>query len=164
MLEIRYTLAASPAVYLLIPMILGKGKLPWLLPALAACACVIGFPQTYGRTNSDFRGAANSWVKAASPNDPLVIACGGWDQFYGGLLYLAVDHYAPAPPRTVVFLDGPPPENLDASLRRSGRAWLLMGWGIGPDSVMPGWRSRKIEDEPGTAVLYEMRPADGAIN
>ncbi|HUB25399.1 MAG TPA: glycosyltransferase family 39 protein, partial [Tepidisphaeraceae bacterium] len=161
---IRYSLAGSPAVYLLFAMVVGKARYSWLLPALACGACVVGFQQTFERINTDFRGAARSWIRAASPQDPLAIACGGWNESYGGLLYLGVDHYASAPPQVAVFLDSPPSAELDERLKKYGHVWLLMAWGIAPGSVLPGWGSRKIQDEPGTAVLYEMSPRSGVTD
>jgi Dolichyl-phosphate-mannose-protein mannosyltransferase len=159
--SIKYTLVAGPAVYLILPTIL-NGRGAWIVPLAGAIACVLVFPQTYETVKSDFRGAAMNVARSVPPGGTLVISGGGWGSWYGGLLYLAVEHYSRPMPTAVAILTAPATAELDAELRKGGRrCWLLTSWTGQPASFfMPGWKPKDVGAQPGTYKFYQLTQPD----
>lgn len=158
--SIKYTLMAGPAVFLILPTTL-SGRGAWTVPLAGAIACVLVFPQTYENVKSDFRGAAADVSRYVKPGEALIISGGGWGKWYGGQLYLAVEHYSKPIPTSIAILTDPATPQLDAQLKDRGRrCWLLTSWTGQPASYfMPEWRAKYIGAQPGTYKFYELTPA-----
>jgi 4-amino-4-deoxy-L-arabinose transferase-like glycosyltransferase len=156
---IKYTLLAGPAVYLMLPMLLG-GWMRHAVGAAAAAACLLALPETYASDKADLRTVVVAMERQAKPDQPVFIAGAGWGDWYTGGLYMALERYATRLPRTVILLTRPASAELLKTINRGGRCWMLMSWtGQPPETFLPGWNARKISSAPGTAMAYELTPS-----
>ena len=136
---IRYTLIASPAMYLVLAA-LGTNLKPLLrypLPALAAFSCLVALPTYYKVGKTDFRSLGHELAARAKPGETTVF----WslpDPEHVPYMYLAcVSHYAGAMPGPVVLLTHPADPALLAQLRSRGRVWIV-GTNDEIQNLLPG--------------------------
>jgi hypothetical protein len=151
----RYTLLASPGLYLLAPAALLRIR-RWLghaISALLVAVCVAALPFYYASAEyrESWRGLGVYLAEHARSDQPLVFA--GPSGWYAQSLCVAALHYAHDPARPVLLLDRPAPPQLMSQLTR-GQAttvWLSFGHEFGRPV-----RSEEVRRLlPGARILHE---------
>jgi uncharacterized membrane protein len=162
--QIRYTLAAAPAVYALATAPLGKHPaMRWICPTvIVLCVGIAGFDRYLlgPPPQADWKQAAAQLHRAAAPDDLIIFA--GPSQINRRLRYAEADpqfmfiafrHYAPAARQAVMFVTEPlPPATLNELAHRP-RVWV-----VGQDptrqtaQLFPGWRYAPSPSPPGTCI------------
>ena len=122
---LRYTLAASPVVYV------GLALLPTVQRALGrlAAAAAVAFaawslPATYAAHNEDFRALADAVRASVVSGQPIVFA-GPSRTFAPQILYLATSHYAWPLAGPVMLLEAPAAPAVMAQLRDRPTVWMV---------------------------------------
>ena len=161
----RYTVLASPALYLLIPAALYALRpiAAHLVCGVLVLLCAAALPYYYLNERESWRGFALELKESAAPGDGVVIAFDGRsnDPWSAIILYVALSHYAHDPLRPVLIMDRPPSAE---ALRQLGsrRIWAVFGTPGGKDVApeklvqwLPGCRVLRKE-KFSTAELYEL--------
>lgn len=163
---IRYTLAASPAIYMILASS-GISRHLWLkhlLPAALCTLCLLFLPQAYIR-KSDWRGVGEQIN--AGPSGALIIVAGSnkipWQ---AGALYLCINHYVKEAHPTLL-IDSPVSESLLQRVHDSPTTWLFSSsQAETPEKLIPGFASEREKDLLGLGSLYRVtssaRDADSA--
>jgi len=144
---LRYTIAASVAVYACIPAVVSELKPKWIrhaVPAAAILSCLGALPATYAQTQTpkpDWREHAALIDRLAQPNDvALFYGASERDPGFTGSHYLALRHYAKKLPRTCIFIARPPDEALLARMRAAGVVWAVIPFEVDfPSNALPGF-------------------------
>jgi hypothetical protein len=160
---IRYTLPASPAAYALVAALLADARPRWVrhvVPALLVVACLAALPAAYVRNKADWRGLAQFFASRASPDDVIVVASSGPDDWRARCMYLCLRHYAPRLPLPVAFVSRPEPRLLGQMAGTN--VWLLSGAHVVQDApLLPGWREVESRGDPMAGTVVLMRPQTG---
>lgn len=144
----RYTVLASPALYLLVPAALYA-----LRPVAAHVVCGVlvalsaaALPYYYLNERENWRGWALALKEAAQPGRGVILAhdAQGKDPWYATTLFIAMSHYAHDRSRPVLVIDRPATSE---ALRQmgAGRVWMVYG--------TPGGRQITLE------LLQRMAPS-----
>jgi len=122
---LRYTLVASPPLYLLIAAAIPKGKLKFLPPVLAIAFALVRLPAAYlPPWKIDFRTPVEIVSKKLQPGDGLVLASS--DPVMVMVTYTAFQHYSgDAMPATVAGLTRPGDAATLRVLRTCPRLWVV---------------------------------------
>lgn len=160
---VRYTLAAMPAMYMLLAAAIStfRPRLRHAIPAAAAIFCAIMLPRAYAiqEKQAQWRELAGYIEQHGRPDDAIIFAGPDHDIGYRGMLYMGVSHYMRDLPRPVATLNSPADASMLDRLPKGSRIWLISGW---PDKkaqeLLPGCT---IEQPPilfqKTAVLWYVR-------
>jgi hypothetical protein len=143
--QLRYTLVASPAMYVLTALALShhRGLVKHLPPLFALTLCLAGLPGGYDTHKPDWRDFAGVLNESIKPGDAIIFAgAGEGKDWFSPALYLNVTYYArPAQGRAYLAHDRVDPSFLQ-SIGAENRVWLVSGWGInavGPEQILPGF-------------------------
>ncbi|HTW94468.1 MAG TPA: hypothetical protein VMD30_06735, partial [Tepidisphaeraceae bacterium] len=150
---IKYTLLAAPAVYLMLPMLL---KSPHLLGALGVICAAVAIPAAQ-RDTVDWRPLAKR-VATIPTDQPLMIDGTQWGDWYGPILFMAVQRYTPSLPRTIVIVRQPALRPQWIARWQQKQMWILSS----PDLA---WVSKLLQHRNGQLVwrdsdmeLFEIFP------
>lgn len=155
--QIRYSLGASPAEYVLLAIMLpslGKFVRPWLLAVVAVIGCIIALPVAYEPYKWDPKPAAMYLGQHVRDDEPIIFAGGSWGPYFTGKLYLAAGRYAHVFPRPVVFLDEPASPQLIAQLRKYSRLWLFCAGTQTIPQLIPGCLEMQSTIFPQTGFVH----------
>jgi len=117
----RYTILAAPGLYVLLSGF--SGRLRWALPILAVIISLLGLNQTYS-TDRQWQQIADVLHNEVKPDDLLVYASGGHDDWYAGSLYLGISYYAPNLPAPILILDN---HSAVPPIQPGRRVWIISG-------------------------------------
>jgi hypothetical protein len=142
LLYLRFTLIASPAVYLLLASLPLRPGFRDLLPLAAVVACLMWLPDAYGATwKGQWRELGND-VKRVARADDLVIFAAPNNAFLLNPpdLYGGVEYYANPIPCRVLLLDRPVDARLFNDLQTFHHVWLVtLESSRPPREYLPGW-------------------------
>ncbi len=158
---IRYTLAASPAAYVLAAAMLSDARPRWqrhAVPAALALACLAALPAAYVRMKADWRGLARFFESRATQDDVIVVSSGDENDWRARCMYVCLRHYARRPALPVVFLSKP-----DARVTEQLAAhdvWLLSGaYVVHDEPLLPGWHQVEMRGDPMAGTVAQLRYA-----
>jgi uncharacterized membrane protein len=139
LLWIRYTLLASPGLYLMAAALGARRRrfLPHLLPGalLLLLLCVLSLPEFYRSQKEDWRGLGAFVHQRALPDEPIVFAAS--QAWYATDLCIGFSHYEHSPQRAVVVLSGPASPAVLDYLRSRPRLWIISD-DVEPQRFLPG--------------------------
>ena len=150
---IKYTLLASPAVYLMLPMLL---KSPHWIGIVALACAAVALPDAHHDSEDPWRAIAAD-VNKIPPRQPLIIDGGSWGNWYGGMLFMGTQRYARQMPRATLILDQP---QLPHGLQRQWShqpLWLLAAPGCDVQTLLPAHHAVQIWHFVG-CDLFQLAP------
>jgi hypothetical protein len=138
---VRHTLLAGPALYLILPALVGgMGKrMRHAVPALVGVACAGALGLTYHRSNVGLSGVGDLLAGARGTDEPVVFFTEPSHTWWAQWLYLSAAHYSGAFPRPVAILDRPVDDELLNQLKQHRGIWLV--WShtpLKPPAILPG--------------------------
>jgi hypothetical protein len=146
----RYTQMAGPGLYVLIAAAFAEKRghkafpaakwlmTPFLLPALAALACLLTVSGAYN-SDTDSQFLADAVAPDARAGIPMVFARAGRPDWYAGALYLMLSHYTDVRGPIMLLTHPAPPDWTRQLPPRTPRLWLAAGAPIDrPDQLLPG--------------------------
>jgi mannosyltransferase len=153
--QMRYTLAAGPAIYALLASLLSDAPRLWMrhaLPAAAVLSCALSLGGAYDTSHKpDVRALVRELNVAAGARDVLLFTVASQDDWYHAVLYGAVTHYAPPDKRNrpLVVLTQPATPDVVARLHSAPRVWVISG-GADPPVVrlIPEARMQELRGVP----------------
>jgi hypothetical protein len=154
--EIRYTLLAAPAAYLIIAtgIFLGKRQVLWnsIAPALLSIYLVFQIPKAYTPYKENWSEVANLIKNSGASNEAIILPHVGQEiQIYlPSFLWTAMSYYAYCPDRPMVILRNPMSQEMIAQLGWGSKAWILTKFPDFPQSASQDWASLCI---PGCRVI-----------
>jgi hypothetical protein len=162
----RYYIAAAPGIYLLAAGLLWDRRQALLrhaLPASVVLYCVLSLPWVYVVHTPDWRDLGRYAADRVRDGDVVAFYSPGNGDWYSGVAFLAVDHYASSASPDVLFLDGRPvaPEVL-ARLRGARAVWLFTDVN-GPDlsGLLPGFTIGETHLAVAAGNFCRLRPPAG---
>ena len=129
--QIRYTLLAAPAVYMIIAAGLFNGK--WktfynsLLPALLAIFLIINIPKVYTPYKERWFEIADLIKEKGKPNETLILPHAGqrfqlyWPQF----IWMAISYYIYNPDRPMIIPTNPLSQEAMSQIGWGKDAWVI---------------------------------------
>jgi uncharacterized membrane protein len=165
--ELRFTLAAAPAVYALLaaaPASLPRRWLTHLVPALVVASCIAALPEAYNRYwKPDFRGFVANFDRRAGAEDVLVAVYTSPGDWYESLLVAATTHYSKHPRRPMLTLSRPASESLMAKLKSAPGVWFMSGDPhVAVDHFLPGAHVVEMHGVPQVGVFLRVSVNSGA--
>lgn len=134
----RYTLLAGIGLYLVVPaMAQAHRLLRHLVPAGLALIAIVNLPTVLVSAEPDWRSLGEH-VGAQVPPDAVLVFDASTDPRDARQRYVAIEHYGYAPDRAVVFLTGPPSEELWRRLQKSSSVWVVLPPNEDTQRVLPG--------------------------
>jgi uncharacterized membrane protein len=161
---IRYTLAAAPAIYLMIAMLAAQlRRLGWIPLTVIAGSCALCVPSSYTTEIPDYRELPRFIASASQPNDPVIFVNSHPDTYCSEGL-LCVTYYLQSQHHPIYLLHRAPAAGLLAQLK-SARHVCVISDGlkslIAP--IVPGLKIDRTELLVGIAVVGTADPAaDGS--
>jgi uncharacterized membrane protein len=139
---LRYTLFATPAMYVLVAAAVERGRWRWVLPAAATLLALFSLPSAcVPRWKTDFRTPVQIVAKRMLPGDALVIS--GPDPIADGVMFAAFQHYLPTMSTMTAVLTKAPDRATLAQLQQRSRVWLVRLPASSVDAI-PGYEMRPI--------------------
>jgi hypothetical protein len=136
---LRYVYLASPAVYAILAMAI-PGRLGTLTATiLLICSAVYGFSrmQTGPEPVEDWKTMAHLMDRMVGPHDLVAII--GYYPNEPAFDYFVISHYIGPWKRPVIFLMGPPNQQVKAELAQTPRVWMLGHATSETRRLLPGW-------------------------
>jgi hypothetical protein len=162
----RYFIAAGPFVCLLVAGLPAVGRfraLPHVLPAAAVLYCLVSLPWVFVPHNLDWRSLGETVGRSVRPGDVIVYHTPAFGDWYAGVLYLDVDHYARVDGARAVMLDAPPTAEVMEGLRAAPNVWLVTdATGFDVPRVLPGFMPGESEFAWGVGYVIRLVPTAGA--
>jgi uncharacterized membrane protein len=160
--ELRFTLAAAPALYALIAAASASLPRRWLtnlVPALVVASCVAALPEAYNRYwKPDYRGFAVDFDRVAGPDDLIVCVYRSPDDWYESILLAATTHYSAHPNRPMLILSGPITSALHSEVVQAPAVWFISGDpSFAADRFIPGARIELMGGVPQVGVFLKVR-------
>jgi hypothetical protein len=152
---LRYTLLASPPLYLVIAGLLAGRREPGvahLLPAAALLICMLSLPRFYDGKKEDWRGLGAHIRNTIPPDQPMVFAAS--QSWYAADLCIGLSHYQHSDQRPVLVLTRPADGELLAQLRQYPSLWLISDQ-IDPTTLLP---EHVVESETRISMLAGRSP------
>jgi hypothetical protein len=162
---IRYTLAASPAAYVLAAAMLSHlpGWRRHLVPVVLTLACLAALPAAYVRWKADWRELATFVSTPATQTQAMLIESTGQDDWRARTLYLCVQYYLRNPALPVAFISEPAPAVVQ-NLAPGPVVLVSGGLGVPSDRLLPGWQIHRIHYVPYAGTVAKLgRPVEGSI-
>jgi uncharacterized membrane protein len=124
---IRYTLLASPAIYMSLAALVPTRRrlLQHLVPACMVVACLGALPEAYEQPKPEFRLLASYLDNNVRPGDAVVFYASGDDFWFCSALYLNTAYYARSYPWPFVMMTHPPDRAMLDRLRQFQTVWLV---------------------------------------
>ena len=143
---VRYTLFATPALYVLIAAAIPRGPWRWAPPALAVIAAMLSLRSAFvPGWKTDLQPAVQVAGNSLQPDDGLVII--GSDPINDGVLFAAFQHYLPKMPVSAVLTRSPDKPTLDR-LRKCPK--VLVVW-ADRSIALPRFHVEQIQTVPSLA-------------
>jgi uncharacterized membrane protein len=139
---IRFTLVASPAVYLTIASLPLRRPIRDFLPIAAIICALFALTTEYDPTwKGQWRQLGGDVRELVRPGDMLVLASPETLFLYDPIkMYEGVSFYSRPIPCPVLLLDRPADGALQAQLRQAARVWFVLPQYAGlPEDFLPGW-------------------------
>jgi hypothetical protein len=137
----RYTLAAGAAAVVLAAVIAASAPpRRWLrvvAPSALLAACALALPQAYVRYRPDFCTLAEYLDVDCHDDGAIVLYPTAREQWYAGLLEVALIHYAPHLQRPTVLLQCPADDDLERQLAPDGVIDVVSG-SLPAEQILPG--------------------------
>jgi uncharacterized membrane protein len=160
--ELRYTLPAAPAIFLLVSALPLSGA-KWLkhaIPSICAFACLFSIPKAHRPWDGDWRISARALEARSTSGDAVIIAAGGRGDWYANWLYLGISHYIPAWPGAVILMNRTPTSETIEKLRAHRRIWLIAGVDADPQLLLPQTRATWVGGQLLIAGVYQVEFPD----
>src|SRR5690606_16074991 len=92
---IRFTLVAAPGLYLMLPMLIDRPRLRWILPAACSAMALLGIGDAYRTYTENYREVAEYFDTRARPGDLILISSinAQATESHPGVLHMGVRHY-----------------------------------------------------------------------
>jgi hypothetical protein len=138
---VRYTLAASPGVVLLVVGVSSRLKASWLqhaLPAVALGYALWSVPEPHLARKLAYREIAATIARHAA-GEELVVFTPTDPPWMRNSIALALCHYQPGAVRLALTPNNPTP------LTGRRQAWAV-SYGPLPGRILPGWSAERVED------------------
>jgi hypothetical protein len=127
---IRFTLVAAPGLYLMLPMLIDRPRLRWILPAACSAMALLGIGDAYRTYTENYREVAEYFDTRARPGDLILSSSinAQATESHPGVLHMGVRHYLRRSDLTFLLIDDIPSDQLRQAMRRYPR--VLMLWGF----------------------------------
>jgi uncharacterized membrane protein len=127
LLWLRYTLLASPAIYVLIAASVRSQRLAFIPTGIAVALCLVSLESAYiPDWKIDFRTPVQWIGTRLKPGDAVVIS--GPDKTLTAITKTAFDHYLPFQPSMSLVLDRPPTTTEQAEIAGHSTVWIVWMW------------------------------------
>jgi hypothetical protein len=158
--SIRFTLAAGPAAYALVPLLTTRrrGLLVHALPLLLFVACIASLGAAYTRWKWDWRSLGQAMSRQLRSDDVLVIYNSpGAEHWNAPCDYVCINYYATPMPIPTALLSHPPSPEVLTRLRAARRVWLFTpSHDVAARVLFPGTRVSNQEMSPFVGTLVEV--------
>ena len=153
---LRYSLFATPALYVLIAGAVSRGRWRFLLPGIAIILAMLSLREAYVPPwKIDFQTPVQLLARHLDSADGLIVS--GPDPIADGVMFAACQHYMPQMPATSAVLTGPPNAAVLERLRRCKRVAVIWLW---KDRSIPGFDVEEQGPVPylGNFIVGKFRP------
>lgn len=151
-IEIRYTLMAAPALYLVIAagIFIGKRQNLWnsIMPIALSAYLIAQIPKAYTPYKENWYEMAELVNKNGSPTDPIILPLAGepWQAYWPKFIWTAISYYFYNPNRPLLLISKPLNNELLNQIGWGRSAWVFTRIPEFPQSASREWPALWVPD------------------